>query len=61
METINILQLNIRGVISSDKQYMKCSYINQQLISRKIDVFLVQEWCATVRKTVEDESVPTTN
>ena len=61
MHTINILQLNVRGIISSDKQQIKCNYINHLLISKQIDVLLVQEWCATVRMTVEDESVPTTN
>ena len=58
MSFINILQLNVRGIISSDVQQYKCNYINQQLISRKIDVVLLQEWCATVRRNVEDESVP---
>ena len=58
---INILQLNIRGIISADIQQMKCKYIHQQLLSRKIDVMLIQEWCATVRENVDDESISTTD
>ena len=58
---INILQYNVRGIISSDIQQMKCRYIYQQLMSKRIDVVLLQEWCATVRENVDDESISTTD
>ena len=61
LNNINILQLNVRGIISSDTQQIKCKYINQQLISRKIDIMLIQEWCVTVRRNMVDESVTMSN
>ena len=61
MNNINILQLNVRGIISADIQQTKCKYINQQLISRKIDIMLIQEWCVTVRRNMVDESVTMSN
>ena len=61
MNDINILQFNVRGIISPDKQVMKCSYIHQQLVSKKIDILLVQEWCVTVRRRVDDASISTSD
>ena len=61
MCNINILQFNVRGIISLDEQQMKCKCIYDQLVSKKTDVVLLQEWCATVREQIGDESVPTSN
>ena len=58
---VNILQLNVHGFVSSDIQQTKCKNMNQQLISRKIDIMLIQEWCVTVRRSVVDESVTMSN
>ena len=58
---MNILQFNVRGIISPDKQKMKCNHIYQQSTSKKIDILLIQEWCVTVRRRVDDESVSTSD
>ena len=49
---INILQLNIRGIISLKTQMLKCQYLNEILVSKKIDIALLQEWCVTTRESV---------
>ena len=52
MNNINILQYNIRGIVSKDTQNYKCPQLYNLLKSKHIDVVLLQEWCATAREDV---------
>ena len=49
---LNILQINIRGLISKNIQHDKCTKLNNILQSKQIDIVLLQEWCATKRESV---------
>ena len=48
-DNTNILQLNIRGILSNETQYLKCHHLNKILESKHIDVVLLQEWSAIKR------------
>ena len=52
MTELNILQINIRGLISRDTQDRKCPLLNHIMITKQIDIVLIQEWCATKREEV---------
>ena len=54
---INILQLNIRGMLTDDAQYRKCSQLSRLLETKQIDVVLLQDWCANKRQQVTNNSV----
>lgn len=51
-----MFQINLRGIISNDIQHYKCTYLHHQIISRQIDVVLIQEWSATIRTSTLAES-----
>ena len=53
---IKIVQLNIRGILSSDVQHRKCHKLNKLLEDRQIDVALLQEWSATKRQKITKET-----
>ena len=56
MSNIKLLQLNIRGILSSDTQQFKCQQLNTVLESKQVDVVLLQEWSAIKRVRLEDSN-----
>ena len=50
--SLKILQYNIRGIVSKETQQYKCPKLNKLLLSKQIDIVLLQEWCATAREEV---------
>ena len=54
-DQINILQFNIRGIVSKDTQAYKCPKLYNLMKSKQIDIVLLQEWCATVREDVAED------
>ena len=52
MNDLNILQINIRGMISKETQDRKCPALNHIMAIKQIDIVLIQEWCATKREEV---------
>ena len=56
MSSINILQLNIRGILSSNNQQLKTQYLNRIITSRRIDIILLQEWSANKRFKISDDN-----
>ena len=56
-ETLRILQLNIRGILSAETQFIKCQKLNHLLETKQIDILLLQEWSAIKRCRVQDSEV----
>ena len=46
-DDINVLQINIRGLVSKTAQDNKCEKLSQILHTKQIDIVLIQEWSAT--------------
>ena len=59
MSDINILQLNIKGILSIDNQLNKRRKLYHTMLSKKIDVVLLQEWSATLRQKTPPKTDPT--
>ena len=51
-DKLNIMQINIRGLISPDTLSRKCPQLFDVIQSKQIDIVLLQEWSATKREEV---------
>ena len=49
MPSLNILQYNIRGIVSKDS-IIQIPKLSNTMMSKQIDIVLLQEWSATVRE-----------
>ena len=55
--TIKVLQLNIRGILSYENQHRKCYQLNRVLESKQIDVVLIQEWSIKRQRVTKNDPI----